>query len=411
MLSFLNHPGFQPTHDTLQWSGKLQDTTPFQFAITGPACCRLSKQLPQGDQSNLVYSSLSIHTSDLAHVIMTFLLSTKSSHIPKKKKKKSTFDSAPWTLNGRITPSVYVQVFLRRASVDAVPVVGDPAQAAHPEHISHTNTHLSHLANPLHQSRTCSLPLNFQFLLGEDKHNFWFVFNLQSNLSVGHQQSTTSRTNTPRGVERGEGGVSIWTASCLHRSVIGTGQRDVLQLETATWGFCPWHVPAAPQKKSEHTFLIPKNDFLLRLSSLASGCCCSFTSRSQTVSHHAVFFFLPVRCRKSWSGLFVRTGVRGRKQVWCYVYTCDLQCRCEKYILLGIFDMHHLSKASIQIKSIPSCTAAGPAQCLHSTSRLQQLSAFACCGPEGTVSPQLHCFTHDHSMWWRPMYGRHSTDI
>lgn len=87
MLSFLNHPGFQPTHDTLQWSGKLQDTTPSQFAITGPACCRLSKQLPQGDQSNLVYSSLSIHTSDLAHVIMTFLLSTKSSHIPKKKKK------------------------------------------------------------------------------------------------------------------------------------------------------------------------------------------------------------------------------------------------------------------------------------------------------------------------------------
>lgn len=110
------------------------------------------------------------------------------------------------------------------------------------------------------------------------------------------------------------------------------------------------------------------------------------------------FFFLPVRCRKSWSGLFVWTGVRGRKQVLCYVYTCDLQCRCEKYILLGIFDMHHLSKASIQIKSIPSCTAAGPAQCLHSTSRLQQLSAFACCGPEGTVSPQLHCFTHDHSM-------------
>lgn len=165
MLSFLNHPGFQPTHDTLQWSGKLQDTTPSQFAITGPACCRLSKQLPQGDQSNLVYSSLSIHTSDLAHVIMTFLLSTKSSHIPKKKKKKSTFDSAPWTLNRRITPSVYVQVFLRRASVDAVPVVGDPAQAAHPEHISHTNTHLSHLANPLHQSRTCSLPLNFQSCL------------------------------------------------------------------------------------------------------------------------------------------------------------------------------------------------------------------------------------------------------
>lgn len=108
---------------------------------------------------------------------------------------------------------------------------------------------------------------------------------------MGHQQSTTSRTNTPRGVEVGEGGVSIWTASCLHRSVIGTGQRDVLQLETATWGFCPWHVPAAPQKKSEHTFLIPKNDFLLRLSSLASGCCCSFTSRSQTVSHHAGFFF------------------------------------------------------------------------------------------------------------------------
>lgn len=67
------------TQDMLQWSEKLQDTTPSNFAITGPDCCRLLKQLPQGDQSNLVYSSLSIHSSNLAQVITTSLSSPKSS--------------------------------------------------------------------------------------------------------------------------------------------------------------------------------------------------------------------------------------------------------------------------------------------------------------------------------------------
>lgn len=57
--------------DMLQWSGKLQDSNPSNFAFTGPDCSRLFKQLPQGDQSNLVYSPLSIHSSNLAQVIIT----------------------------------------------------------------------------------------------------------------------------------------------------------------------------------------------------------------------------------------------------------------------------------------------------------------------------------------------------
>lgn len=80
------------TQDMLQWSEKLQDTTPSNFAITGPDCCRLLKQLPQGDQCNLVYSSLSIHSSNLAQVITTSLSSPKSS--PEVLSQKATFGSA-----------------------------------------------------------------------------------------------------------------------------------------------------------------------------------------------------------------------------------------------------------------------------------------------------------------------------
>lgn len=75
----------------LQWSEKLQDTTPSNFTITGPGCCRLLKQLPQGDQSNLVYSSLSIHSSNLAQVITTLLSPPKSS--PKVLSHNATFGS------------------------------------------------------------------------------------------------------------------------------------------------------------------------------------------------------------------------------------------------------------------------------------------------------------------------------
>lgn len=80
------------TQDMLQWSEKLQDTTPSNFASTGPDCCRLLKQLPQGDRSNLVYSSLSIHSSNLAQVITTSLSSPKSS--PEVLSKRATFGSA-----------------------------------------------------------------------------------------------------------------------------------------------------------------------------------------------------------------------------------------------------------------------------------------------------------------------------
>lgn len=147
------------TQDMLQWSEKLQDTTPSNFAITGPDCCRLLKQLPQGDQSNLVYSSLSIHSSNLAQVITTSLSSPKSS--PKVLSQNTTFGSAVCLLDiDRNKHSISMPMhFLGRAYVRS-PSVGDPAQPAHPEHISHTNTHLSHRSNPLHHSRGWSLSLN-----------------------------------------------------------------------------------------------------------------------------------------------------------------------------------------------------------------------------------------------------------
>lgn len=146
------------TQGTLQWSEKLQDTTPSNFAITGPDCCRLSKQLPQGDQSNLVYSSLSIHSSNLTQVITTSLSSPKSS--PKVLSQIATFGSAVCLLDtDRNKHHQYAQALLGQAYVRS-PGVGDPVQPAHPEHISHTNTHLSHRYNPLHHIHGWSLSLN-----------------------------------------------------------------------------------------------------------------------------------------------------------------------------------------------------------------------------------------------------------
>lgn len=145
------------TQGMLQWSEKLQDTTPSNFTITGPDCCRLLKQLPQGDQSNLVYSSLSIHSSNLAQVITTSLSSPKSS--PKVLSQIATFGSAVCLLDTDRNNHQYAQAFPGRAYVHS-PGVGDPVQPAHPEHISHTNTHLSHRSNPLHHSHGWSLSLN-----------------------------------------------------------------------------------------------------------------------------------------------------------------------------------------------------------------------------------------------------------
>lgn len=130
------------TGDLLQWSEKLQDTPPSNFTTTGPDCCRHWKQLPQGDRSNLVYSSLSIHSSNFVQVITTSLSSPKSS--PEVLSRKATFGSAVCLLD--IDPKhQYSQTFLGRAYVPS-PGVGDPAEPAHPEHISHANTHLSHRA-------------------------------------------------------------------------------------------------------------------------------------------------------------------------------------------------------------------------------------------------------------------------
>lgn len=146
------------TQAMVQWSEKLQDTTPSNFTITGPDCCRFSKQLPQGDQSNLVYSSLSIHSSNLAQVITTSLSSPKSS--PKVLSQIATFGSVVCLLDtDRNKHHQYARAFLGRAYVHS-PGVGDPVQPAHPEHISHTNTHLSHRSTPLHHSHGWSLSLN-----------------------------------------------------------------------------------------------------------------------------------------------------------------------------------------------------------------------------------------------------------
>lgn len=118
----------------LQWSEKLQDTTPSNFPITGPDCCRLWKRLPQGDQSNLVYSSLSIHSSNLAQVITTSLSSPKSS--PKVLSQKPTWIDVLLCGLVKQTPRQWAQASLGWAYVRS-PGVSDPALPTHPEHISH----------------------------------------------------------------------------------------------------------------------------------------------------------------------------------------------------------------------------------------------------------------------------------
>lgn len=71
--------------------------------------------------------------------------------------------------------------FLRRLYVYSTSAA-DPAQSAHPKHISHTNTHLSHCSGPLHHRRVGLALLQRPALLGEDKQILRFPRNLQSSL-------------------------------------------------------------------------------------------------------------------------------------------------------------------------------------------------------------------------------------
>lgn len=233
----------------VRWSEKLHDSTPSNFTITGPDCCRLLQQLPQGYSSNLVYNSLSIHSCNLAQVITTSLPPTKSS--PNVLSQKSAFKLRCFAFFGRWLKQIQCQcahAFLGQAYVRS-PGVGDPAQSAHPEHISHTNTHLSHRSNPLHHSHGWSLSLNVPPRLERTNKSS----DLPLICSLASAWATINPAHQGQALHRG---VSISTAFCFYHSAIGTGQSDALQLEMETWGLCPWRVPAAPQKKCEHTFLI-----------------------------------------------------------------------------------------------------------------------------------------------------------
>lgn len=145
------------THDMLQWSEKLQDTTPSNFPITGPDCCRLFKRLPQGDWSNLVYSSLSSHSSNLAQVITTSLSSPKSS--PKVLSTKATFGSVLSHVDSTNKHCISMPGHLldRLMFVLQVSVT---QRSLLTRNTSVTNTHLSHQSNPLHHSHGWSLSLN-----------------------------------------------------------------------------------------------------------------------------------------------------------------------------------------------------------------------------------------------------------
>lgn len=86
-----------------------------------------------------------------------------------------------------------------------------------------------------------------------------------------------------------------------------------------TWGLCPWHVPAAPQKKCEHTFLIQRKAFLSVMSP-ASSCCCSFTSN----------YFAPCCFLFMCVGLSVSIWMAGQTDACVYVYgrKCVWYCVC-----------------------------------------------------------------------------------
>lgn len=185
------------TQDMLQWSEKLQDTTPSNFTITGPDCCRLLKQLPQGDQSNLVYSSLSFHSSNFAQVITTLLSSPKSS--PEVLSQKATFGSAVCLFRhwSKHTQYQYAHAFLGQAYVRSPGVMTQRSLLT--QNTSVTLTHICRTGPPTPSQPWLVSLLECPAPLGEDKQIFWFASNLQSTLSVGHRQPSTSRTSTPQG--------------------------------------------------------------------------------------------------------------------------------------------------------------------------------------------------------------------
>lgn len=137
------------TQVTLQWSEKLQDTTLSNFTSTGPDCCTLLKQLPQGTQRNLVYTSLSTYSSDLAQVITTSLSPPKFS--PKECYRKDAAFGFVLCRFGidQNKRSISMPGHLLDRRMFALQV----SQPAHPEHISHTNTHLPRSAEPLHHQK------------------------------------------------------------------------------------------------------------------------------------------------------------------------------------------------------------------------------------------------------------------
>lgn len=357
------------TQDMLQWSEKLQDTTPSNFTITGPGCCRLLKQLPQGDQSNLVYTSLSIHSSNLAQVITTSLSSPKSS--PKVLSQKATFGSArhldsDWNKHSISMPRHFLDrlMFVLQVSVTQRSLLT--------QNTSVTLTHICR-TGPTHSitAHGWSLSLNVPPHLERT--------NKSSDLPlICSLPSARAAVNSHIKDKHSIGELSISTASCFHHSGIGTGQRDTLQLEMETWGLCPWHVPAAPQKKCEHTFLTGKRTVFLPVISAASSRCCSYTSWSQTISRHAVSFHVRGAACLFESALF--------EHEWpaklMYVYTgemCVVLCSvCLLPVWKCFLRVGGLWYASLvggfhQQKSIPLYSAAtiqqlvwgvGPASCL-----------------------------------------------
>lgn len=140
---------------------------------------------------------------------------------------------------------------------------------AHPEHISHTNTHLPHSTEPLH-------------------HQKWPVF-LSLNVAPHSERTNKSSdlllicslaspwglTSTHIKEKHATGVLSISPASCLYHGVvyIGTGQRDMLQLEMETRGLLPLTQPrCSTKKKSVH---IPSHtEGELCFISPAAGDCC-----------------------------------------------------------------------------------------------------------------------------------------
>lgn len=125
---------------------------PFPISPTtvGPDRCWRLQQLPQGCQSSLGYNSLSTMSCNSAKAITTF-----PSVIPPKvlSGKLSSGSSVCLLVTDKNKFSIITAMrFLRRVYVYS-PSASDPARSAHPKHISHTNTHLSHCSGPLHHRR------------------------------------------------------------------------------------------------------------------------------------------------------------------------------------------------------------------------------------------------------------------